>query len=59
MGGGRREQQSGPKKVKPTAAELEVSLEDLYNGKEAEISIERHRICSKCNGVGGSDPKAV
>lgn len=59
MGGGRREQQSGPKKVKPTAVELEVTLEELYNGKEAEVSIDRHRICSKCNGVGGSDPKAV
>jgi DnaJ family protein A protein 2 len=36
-----------------------VSLEDLYNGLETEISVERHRICSKCNGVGGTDPKAV
>lgn len=59
MGGGRREASSGPKKVKPTAVELELSLEDLYNGKEASVQVERHRICVKCNGVGGSDPKAV
>jgi DnaJ-class molecular chaperone len=38
---------------------LEVSLEDLYNGKIAEVEVERMRICTKCNGVGGSDPKAV
>lgn len=34
-------------------------MEDLYNGKELTVNIERHRICSKCNGVGGSDPSAV
>jgi DnaJ-class molecular chaperone len=38
---------------------LEVTLEDLYNGKETTVEVERHRICAKCNGVGGSDPKAV
>jgi DnaJ family protein A protein 2 len=38
---------------------LEVSLEDLYNGKETTVEVERHRICAKCNGVGGSDAKAV
>ena len=37
----------------------EVTLEDLYNGKELEITIDRHRVCSKCNGVGGSDATAV
>lgn len=47
------------KKVKPMGVKLEVSLEDLYNGKETTVEVERHRICSKCNGVGGSDPKAV
>ena len=47
------------KKVKPMGVKLEVTLEDLYNGKEATVEVERHRICAKCNGVGGSDPKAV
>lgn len=60
MGGGRRQEEgSQQKKVKPTAVKLEVSLEDLYNGKVAEVEVERMRICSKCNGVGGSDPTAV
>jgi DnaJ-class molecular chaperone len=47
------------KKVKPMGVKLEVTLEDLYNGKETTVEVERHRICAKCNGVGGSDPKAV
>jgi DnaJ-class molecular chaperone len=60
MGGGRRqESNSGPKKVKPTVKQVEVTLEDLYNGKEYEFEIERHRICKVCKGVGGSDPTAV
>jgi DnaJ family protein A protein 2 len=46
-------------KVKPIAVPLDVTLEDLYNGKEASVTFERHRKCNKCNGVGGSDPSAV
>lgn len=45
--------------MKPISKILDVTLEDLYNGKEIEFEIERHRICSKCNGVGGTDAKAV
>lgn len=58
-GGGRGNQGPQTKKVKPMGVKLEVTLEDLYNGKETEVEVERHRICSKCNGVGGTDPKAV
>lgn len=58
-GGGRQQRETGPKKVKPTAVQLDVSLEDLYNGKETEVQVERHRICAKCNGLGGSDATAV
>ena len=36
-----------------------MTLEDLYNGKEFEFEIERHRICNKCNGLGGTDATAV
>lgn len=59
MGGRRQGQPSGPKKVKPVVKQMEVTLEDVYNGKESEFEIERHRICAKCNGVGGTDPSAV
>jgi DnaJ family protein A protein 2 len=59
--GGRRGGDAGPqtKKVKPTGVKLEVTLEDLYNANETTVDVERMRICTKCNGVGGSDPKAV
>jgi DnaJ family protein A protein 2 len=36
-----------------------VSLNDLYNGVTLEFDVERHRTCSKCNGVGGTDASAV
>ncbi len=59
MGGRRQEGGNQTKKVRPTPAKLEVTLEDLYNGKQAEVEVERKRKCAKCNGLGGSDPKAV
>ena len=61
MGGRRGGGDGAPqaKKVKPTGVKLQVTLEDLYNGKEATVEVERMRICAKCNGVGGSDAKAV
>ncbi len=45
--------------MKPIGQVVEVTLEDIYNGKELEVTIDRQRICAKCNGVGGSDPSAV
>lgn len=57
--GGRRQEGPTQKKVKPTAVQLDVTLEDLYNGKETEVTVERHRMCAKCKGVGSSDPTAV
>ena len=59
MGGGRRGGAEQKKQVKPIGQVVEVNLEDIYNGKELEVKVDRHRICSKCNGVGGSDPSAV
>ena len=57
-GGGRRGPQ--PKRqVKPIGKIVEVTLEDLFNGKVIEFEMERQRICSKCNGVGGTDANAV
>lgn len=46
-------------RVKPITRQVEVSLADVYNGKEVEILIDRQRLCSDCNGVGGSDASAV
>ena len=45
--------------MKPIAHQIEVTLEDLYNGREFEFTVDRHRKCAKCNGVGGTDPSAI
>lgn len=47
------------KRVKPIARPIEVSLADIYNGKTVEIEVDRQRICSGCDGLGGSDETAV
>ena len=32
---------------------VKATLEDLYNGKTTKVAVNRERLCSKCNGVGG------
>jgi DnaJ-class molecular chaperone len=32
------------------AHELDVTLEDLYNGRKVKFSLERHIVCSLCHG---------
>ena len=60
FGGGRgRGGPQGKPKVKPIARQIEVTLEDMYNGKQLKLNVERQRLCGGCNGVGGSDPSAV
>ncbi|KAH0801578.1 dnaJ-like subfamily A member 2 [Histomonas meleagridis] len=34
---------------------VQVSLEDLYNGRTIKLRIKRQRICSKCHGNGTKD----
>lgn len=46
-------------RVKPITKQVEVSLADIYNGKEIFVDVDRQRICSECNGVGGTDATAV
>ncbi len=41
MGGRRQGGGQAQAKVKPTAVALEVTLEDLFNGKETEVEVER------------------
>ena len=55
-GGGRRgPQQSGPKKGKPVMHPIKCTLEEIYNGKKTKIAVNRERICSKCDGLGGKE----
>jgi len=54
-GGGGRQRDAGPKKMKPFKHPLKVTLEDIYNGKKTKIAVNRERICTKCDGKGGKD----
>lgn len=39
--------------------ELEVDLEDVYNGLTKETSIRRNELCKKCKGTGAKDRKTI
>jgi DnaJ homolog subfamily A member 2 len=52
--GGQRKQ-SGPRKGKAKLMEMEVTLEEIFNGAMKTIKISRDRICEPCEGKGGSN----
>jgi DnaJ-class molecular chaperone len=52
-GGGRH----GPQKGEDIASALNVTLEDLYNGKTQRMAITRNVLCAKCNGTGTKSGK--
>ncbi|MES1910695.1 MAG: hypothetical protein MHM6MM_003241 [Cercozoa sp. M6MM] len=54
MFGGRRGP-SGPRKTQNVQFELNVSLEDLYNGATKKCKVTRKVICKLCEGSGGKD----
>lgn len=56
-GGGGRSR--GPRKGEDVVHRLNVSLNDLYNGRTSKLAIVRNRVCSGCNGCGAKDPKLV
>ena len=39
--------------------ELEVTLEDVYNGITKDTTIRRNELCKKCKGTGAKDKKTV
>jgi len=47
-GGGNR----GPRRGKDEAVALNVTLEDLYNGKKAQVSFDKISTCTQCEGRG-------
>lgn len=44
-------------KTRNIIKEIPATLEELYNGAEKKITIERHVVCKKCNGTGTKDGK--
>lgn len=58
FGGGGRGGRGGPpapKKGKPVMHPLKCTLEELYAGKTTKIAVNRERICTGCNGLGGKE----
>ncbi len=59
-GGGfssRRGQRSGARRGADLRYNLEISLEDVFHGKEIKIQIPREEHCEFCNGTGSTDGK--
>ena len=54
-GGG---QKKARRRTKSVLQAMEVSLEDIFVGKEKYLEIKRYRICKKCKGNGSKDPNA-
>ena len=46
-------------RVKPIGEVVQVTLEDVYNGKTLNLNVDRQRLCKACGGVGGTDKTAV
>ncbi len=54
-GFGRARGNNSPRRGSDLRYNLEISLEDVYHGKEEEIVIPREETCSDCSGSGSSD----
>ena len=51
-GGGRGQQSSGRQRGSDLRYNMEISLEDAFNSKTAQIKVPSHTACSKCSGSG-------
>jgi len=52
-GGGRSSRPAGPRKG--LVHRIKVSLEELYKGKNTKLALQKHVLCSKCEGRGGKE----
>ena len=55
FGGGGRGRQRGP----DAQVDMEVTLEDLFNGAQRQARISRNVICPKCRGTGAKDGETI
>ncbi|WFD01748.1 Type I HSP40 co-chaperone [Malassezia obtusa] len=53
FGGGGRPK--GPRKGKDLIHRVKVTLEDLYKGKISKLALQKHVLCSSCEGRGGKE----
>lgn len=54
-GGGGSRRGRGPSKGKNVVHQLQVSLENLYNGTTRKLALSKNVICDKCEGRGGKE----
>lgn len=59
FGGFSRTRQRRPKQGRNLQMNLEISLEDAYNGKEASIDVPRIETCPECDGGGAEKGSSV
>ena len=57
--GGDDDDESGPRRGEDSVNPLNVTLEDLYNGKKSHVAITRNIICSECHGSGCKSGKSA
>lgn len=60
FGGFNRTQQRRPQQGRSLQTDIQISLEDAYNGKDVSIEVARIEACLECNGSGaekGSKPE--
>jgi DnaJ-class molecular chaperone len=58
-GGGMGFNMGRPPKPQPLQHIVNVSLADLYTGKNVSFTLKHKIICNKCNGVGTNNPDAI
>lgn len=54
FGGGMRGPR-GPRKAKDVVHQINVTLEELYNGSTRKLALQKNIICPKCDGRGGKE----
>ncbi len=59
FGGFSRTQQRRPKQGRSLQTNIEITLEDAYNGKEISFDVPRIESCSDCNGSGAETGSTV
>jgi len=52
MGGQQRGGRPGPRRGADLRYDMEITLEDAYHGKDAEVTIEVSAVCAPCDGTG-------
>lgn len=57
FGGGGGREDDGVQRGEDVAHALNVTLQDLYNGKTTKLQMTKSVICAGCEGKGGSNPK--